>query len=73
MGGVDEPLQAERAAVGGLGGAEVDAVVAPAARAGELGHGHQLDRRHAQLGSSPRYAIAPSKVPSGENVPMCSS
>ena len=48
--GVDELLQPERAAVGGLGGALVDAVVAPAARAGELGDRHQLDRRHAELG-----------------------
>ena len=50
VGGVDELLQAQRAAVGGLGGAQVDAVVAPAARARELGHGHQLDRGHAELG-----------------------
>ncbi len=48
--GVDEALEAERAAVGRLRGAEVDAVVAPAVVAGELGDWHDLDRRHAELG-----------------------
>ena len=48
--GVDELLQAVRPAVGGLGRAQVDAVVAPAVRAGELRDRHHLDRRHAELG-----------------------
>ena len=50
MGGVDQLLELVRAAVGGLGGAQVHAVVAPAAGAGELGDRHQLDHRHAELG-----------------------
>ena len=49
VGGVDEPLEAERPAVAGLRGAEVDAVVAPAVAAGELGDRHHLDRRDAEL------------------------
>ena len=49
VGGVDQALQPLRAAVGGLRGRQVDAVVAPAVAAGELGHRHQLDRRHPEL------------------------
>jgi hypothetical protein len=49
VGGVDEPLEPLRAAVGGMRGRQVDAVVAPAVAAGELGHRHQLDRRDAEL------------------------
>ena len=49
VGGVDEPLQALRAAVGLVRGADVDAVVAPAVAAGERGHRHQLDRRDPEL------------------------
>ena len=45
VGGRDQPAQRLGAPVGGLGGRDVDAVIAPAARAGELRHGHDLDRR----------------------------
>ncbi len=37
-----------RSAVRGLGGRDVDAVVTPSPSAGELGHGHDLDRGHAE-------------------------
>jgi hypothetical protein len=47
--GVDELLEAERAAVGGLRGGQVDAVVAPAVAAGELADRHQLDGGDPQL------------------------
>ncbi len=49
VGGVDEAREPVRAAVGGVRRVGVDAVVAPAALAGEGGDGHQLDRGHAQL------------------------
>ncbi len=49
VGGVDEPLQALRPAVGVVRRADVDAVVAPAVAAGEGGQRHQLDRRDAEL------------------------
>jgi hypothetical protein len=49
VGGVDEPLEALGAAVSGVGGRQVDAVVAPAVAAGELGHRQQLDRGDAEL------------------------
>ena len=49
VGGVDQRLEAERAAVGGLRGGQVDAVVAPAVAAGELADWHQLDRGDPQL------------------------
>ena len=45
----DQPGESLGAAVGGLRGAQVDAVVAPAAGARELGDRHQLDRGHAEL------------------------
>src|SRR5690606_14587132 len=47
--GVDESLEAVGAAVGVVRGEQVDAVVAPAAVAGELGHGQQLDGVDAEL------------------------
>ena len=50
VGGVDQPLQAVGPAVGLVRGPEVDAVVAPAAAAREVGDRHQLDRGDAQLG-----------------------
>ena len=50
VGGVDEARQAVRAAVGRVGGGEVDAVVAPAVVAGELGDRHELDVGDAELG-----------------------
>ena len=49
MAGVDEPLQRERAAIGGVGGVRIDAVVAPVARAGKLGDRHEFDRRDAEF------------------------
>jgi len=52
VGGVDELLERLGAAVGGLGRAEVDAVVAPTVPARELGHGHQLEHGHAQVGEA---------------------
>ena len=50
MGGVDEARERLGAAVGRLRRAQVDAVVAPAARARELGDRHQLDGGDAELG-----------------------
>jgi hypothetical protein len=50
VGGVDEARQAVRAAIGRVGGREVDAVVAPPVVAGELGDRHELDVGDAQLG-----------------------
>ena len=49
MAGVDQALEAVRAAVGVVGRVQVDAVVAPAALAGELGDGHQLDGVDAEV------------------------
>ena len=49
MGGVDQPAQAAGAAVGRLRCVEMDAVVPPVARAGELGHRHDLDRGDAEV------------------------
>ena len=50
MGLGDEGGQLHRAAVGGLGGGDIDAVVTPAPGPGELGHGHDLHRGDAELG-----------------------
>lgn len=49
MSRIDELLQPVRTAVGVLHGVWMHAVVAPIARAGELHHGHEFDRRHAEL------------------------
>ena len=49
MAGVDQPLEPVRSAVGVVRRVQVDAVVAPAAHAGELLHRHQLDVRDAEL------------------------
>ena len=46
---VDESVEAFRSAIRMVGSEEVDPVVAPAAPAGELGDGHQLDDRHPEL------------------------
>ncbi len=46
--GVDEALHVVRRAVGRFGREQQHAVVAPAARAGEVGHRHQLDGRDAE-------------------------
>ena len=45
MAGVDELFQAIRPAITGLRSVEVGPVVAPVARAGELGDGHELNGR----------------------------
>ena len=47
--GIHQAAQAARPAVGGLGGEEVDAVVAPVARAGKLGDRHELERGDAEV------------------------
>jgi hypothetical protein len=47
--GVDEPLETVGAAVRVMRCPEVDAVVAPAVRPGELRDGHELDGRHAEV------------------------
>ena len=49
VGGVDQAGEARGAAVGGERGVDVDAVVAPAALAGEGGDRHHLDRGDAEL------------------------
>ena len=49
MAGLDERAELGRLAVGGERGEEGDAVVSPAARAGEGGDGHYLDGVHPQL------------------------
>ncbi len=49
MAGVDETLQRERAAVRGVDGVGIDAVVAPITRAGKLRERHEFDRRDAQV------------------------
>ncbi len=47
--GSDERGELVRTAVGGLGGGQIDAVVAPSVAAGELRDGHDLDRRDPEL------------------------
>ena len=49
MAGIDETGEAFRPSIGVVRRVEVDAVVAPAAVAGELGHGQHLDRIDAQI------------------------
>ncbi len=49
MGGIDEPLQAFRAAIGAVRRIKQHAVIAPAAFAGELRDGHQLDGGDAEI------------------------
>ena len=71
--GVDEPLQAVRAAVGLVHRPQADPVVAPAVPAGEGGDRHQLDVVDAERGRWSSRSIAASNVPSGVNVPTCSS
>ena len=57
VGGVDEAREVLRACRRPeWGGVEVDAVVAPAVAAGELGERHQLDRGHAELAQARRGA-----------------
>ena len=50
MGRAHQPREALGAAVGGLGGADVHAVIAPPAGAREFAHGHDLDRGDPELG-----------------------
>ena len=47
--GIDEASEPFGAAVGAVRRGQVDAVVAPAALAGEVGDRHQLDRVDAEL------------------------
>ena len=47
--GIDQPLEPLRTAVAVLDGEGIDAVVAPVALPGELGHRHQLQGGHAQF------------------------
>ncbi len=49
MAGIDQALQALRAAVGVLGSEGADPVVPPVPAPGKLGHGHELDRGNSQL------------------------
>ena len=74
VGGVDEPLEALRAAVGRVRGRQVDAVVAPAVRARELGDRHQLDRGDAELAQAAQVRDRPRRTcPPRVKVPTCSS
>ena len=52
VGGVDEASHVVRAAVEVRRGEEVDPVVPPAERAGELRHRHDLDRPHPEIGQA---------------------
>ncbi len=45
----DERREARRSAIGGLRGGDVDPVVSPPVRSRKLRHGHDLDRRDAEL------------------------
>ena len=72
--GVDETSQVVGRAVAARRREQRHAVVAPVARPGKVGDRHQLDR------VTPSSAIAPAaepstpaNVPSGLNVPTCSS
>ena len=47
--GVHQAAQPAGPAIGRLRREQMDTVVTPVARAGKLGHRHELDRRHAQL------------------------
>src|SRR5271170_2303772 len=49
MSGIDQALQAGRSAITILRRVNVDAVVAPVARAGKLRHGHDFDGGDAQI------------------------
>ena len=50
VGAVDEPAEVVGRAVAVERGEQIDAVVAPAEGAGELGHRHQLERRDPEVG-----------------------
>ena len=73
VGGVDEPREALGPAVAATARSTGNAVVAPAALAGELRDGHDLDDGDAELREPGRCSIAASNVPACVNVPMCSS
>jgi hypothetical protein len=49
VGSVHQPAQPPGASVGRLRGVEMHAVVAPVARAGKLGHRHELDGCHPEV------------------------
>ena len=71
--GIDQRLEVLGAPVAGMRREEQHPVVAPAAAAGERGHRHQLDRRHAQGGEVGSRSAAAWNVPAAVNVPTCSS
>ena len=73
MGGVDEPGEPLRAAVGAVRREDEDAVVAPAALAGERRDRHQLDRGDAELGQRGQPRGRRVERSFGVNVPTCSS
>ena len=53
---------------------QIDAVVAPAQPPGEIGHRHHLDHGDADVGETRSVdPAAAAHVPSGVNVPTCSS
>ena len=59
VGGVDQPLEPVRPAVGVVRGEQVHPVVAPAPVAGELGHRHQLDGVDTQVDQVPEVLDGP--------------
>ena len=71
--GVDQPLEPERAAVGGVRGGQVDAVIAPAVAAGVSAIGGSSIVVTPRSRSAARCGIAASNVPSCVNVPTSSS
>ena len=71
---IHQALQLVRTAVCMMGRIEIHAVVSPAAISRELVNGHHLYMRDAQIYKMIEIRlIALSNVPSGVNVPMCSS
>jgi hypothetical protein len=66
VGGVDQRLEVLRAGRSGCPARTAEhAVVAPVARAGEVGDRHQLDGGDAELDEVVERSITPAKVPSG--------
>ena len=71
--GVHEPLQPVRAAVGLVHRPQVDPVVAPAVRPGNAATGISSTMVTPRSRRWSSRSIAASNVPSGVNVPTCSS